>query len=68
MGAACDHIEHVKTQLPYAIMVGVVTFAGYMLSYWVNSPIVLALSAVVGVCAITLIFSKIHGVNVSGKI
>lgn len=30
-GAACDHIEHVRTQLPYAFIVGVGTIAGFLL-------------------------------------
>lgn len=25
MASGCDHIEHVRTQMPYAILVGVVT-------------------------------------------
>ena len=27
-GAACDHIEHVRTQLPYALLVGIAAFIG----------------------------------------
>lgn len=30
-GAACDHLDHVKTQLPYALICGAVTLAGYLL-------------------------------------
>ncbi len=31
MGAACDHLDHVKTQLPYSLVVGAVTIlAGYI--------------------------------------
>ncbi|RXJ01321.1 sodium:proton antiporter [Anaerobacillus alkaliphilus] len=29
-GAACDHIEHVNTQLPYAITVGIAAFIGFL--------------------------------------
>jgi Na+/H+ antiporter NhaC len=29
-GAACDHIEHVNTQLPYALTVGASAFAGFL--------------------------------------
>ncbi|MBO8126303.1 MAG: Na+/H+ antiporter NhaC family protein [Firmicutes bacterium] len=45
MGAASDHIDHVKTQLPYAIGVGLFTiFFGYLpvglgLSIWVVLPV-----------------------------
>lgn len=31
MGASCDHVDHVKTQLPYAIFIGIITIVcGYM--------------------------------------
>ena len=28
-GAGCDHIEHVSTQLPYALVVAISCFVGY---------------------------------------
>ncbi|RYD06825.1 hypothetical protein N752_02150 [Desulforamulus aquiferis] len=31
-GAACNHIDHVSTQLPYASLVAVVSFTGYIIS------------------------------------
>lgn len=31
-GAACDHVTHVSTQLPYAITVAAVSFGAYLLS------------------------------------
>ena len=30
-GAACDHPDHVKTQLPYALVCGAIALAGYLL-------------------------------------
>ena len=30
-GAACDHLDHVKTQLPYALVCGAIAPAGYLL-------------------------------------
>ena len=30
-GAACDHLDHVKTQLPYALVCGAIALAGYLL-------------------------------------
>ena len=30
-GAECDHVNHVSTQLPYAILVAVVSFFAYIL-------------------------------------
>jgi Na+/H+ antiporter NhaC len=29
--AASDHIDHIKTQMPYAIVVGIVSLLGYLL-------------------------------------
>lgn len=29
-GAACDHIEHVRTQIPYALTVGISAFIGFL--------------------------------------
>ena len=31
LGAACDHIDHVETQLPYALVVAAVASALYLL-------------------------------------
>ncbi len=36
-GAQCDHINHVSTQLPYAILVAVVSFVGYVLAGFVQN-------------------------------
>jgi len=46
-GAQCDHISHVNTQLPYAMTVAGVSFAGYILAGFVqNVWIVLPVSFV----------------------
>ncbi|MBQ9964236.1 MAG: Na+/H+ antiporter NhaC family protein [Clostridia bacterium] len=47
-GAQCNHIAHVSTQLPYALLVAGVSFIGYILcgfvqSAWVVLPICLVL-------------------------
>ena len=51
-GAQCDHINHVSTQLPYALMVAGVSFVGYILAgfvqnAWIVLPASLALLVVV---------------------
>ena len=51
-GAQCNHVNHVSTQLPYAITVAAVSFvtyiiAGFVKSAWVALPIGLVLMAVV---------------------
>lgn len=43
-GAQCDHVNHVSTQLPYAMTVAVVTFvtyiiAGFVQNAWIALPI-----------------------------
>ncbi len=60
-GAQCNHVNHVSTQLPYAITVAAVSFvtyivAGFVQSAWITLPvgIVLMLAALV-------VIKKIHG-------
>ena len=51
-GAQCNHVEHVSTQLPYAITVAVVSFVAYIIAgalqlanikWWVSLPIAIGL-------------------------
>ena len=47
-GAQCDHVNHVSTQLPYAITVAVVSFvsyiiAGFVHTVWIVLPIAIVL-------------------------
>lgn len=51
-GAQCDHINHVNTQLPYALTVAGVSFVGYVLTgitrnIWICLPITIVLLAAV---------------------
>lgn len=48
-GAQCDHVNHVSTQLPYAICVAVISFityiiAGFVRSAWICLPIGIVLT------------------------
>ena len=46
-GAQCEHVNHVSTQLPYAITVAAVSFVGYILAGIIqNAWVVLTASAV----------------------
>ena len=50
-GAQCDHVNHVSTQLPYAISVAVISFityiiAGFVQSAWISLPIGIALTLI----------------------
>ncbi|MBE6690817.1 MAG: Na+/H+ antiporter NhaC family protein [Ruminococcaceae bacterium] len=51
-GAQCNHVEHVSTQLPYAITVAAVSFVAYIIAgalqlanikWWVSLPIAIGL-------------------------
>ena len=47
-GAQCDHINHVSTQLPYAITVASVSFVSYIIAGFVsNWMVVLPISIVI---------------------
>ena len=51
-GAQCEHIDHVNTQLPYAMVVAGVTFVGYILAgfvqnAWIVLPVSVAMMAAV---------------------
>lgn len=60
-GAECDHVNHVSTQLPYAIVAAVVSFfayiiAGFVQIAWVTLP--LAIAMMIGVIVIIKIAVK----------
>ena len=55
-GGQCDHINHVNTQLPYAMMVAGVSFVGYILAGFVqNAWIVLPVSLAMLVAVLLVI-------------
>ena len=55
-GAQCDHINHVSTQLPYAILVAGVSFIGYILAGFVqNAVVILAVSLLILIGAIYVV-------------
>jgi Na+/H+ antiporter NhaC len=63
-GAACDHVNHVSTQLPYALFVAAVSFVSYIIA-GLTSPLgtvaSCAISFVVGFVlleALLLLFKK----------
>ncbi|MBR7133133.1 MAG: Na+/H+ antiporter NhaC family protein [Clostridia bacterium] len=55
-GAQCDHINHVSTQLPYAITVAAISFVCYIVAGFVsNWMIVLPIGAVITVATLFVI-------------
>lgn len=65
MGAGCDHIEHVKTQMPYGLLVGIVSFTAYVLAFWFSSMILLLVFLFVSVAIITIVLGNVWGCKVN---
>ena len=56
-GAQCDHINHVSTQLPYAITVAGISFVCYILAGFVQN-VYISLGVAIALTAITLFVIK----------
>ncbi len=55
-GAQCNHINHVNTQIPYAVTVAAISFVCYIISGFVqNAVIMLAIGAVLTVATVVVI-------------
>lgn len=59
-GAQCDHINHVSTQLPYALMVAVVSAVNYVLAAVVQNWMINLPVAIVSMIATIFVVKKIH--------
>ena len=64
-GAQCNHMNHVSTQLPYVMVVAVISCMTYILAGFIQSPvipliigIVLMIGTLIGIKYITSINSK----------
>lgn len=55
-GAKCEHIEHVRTQLPYALIVALASVSGYLVVGYTKSPLFGFITASVVLAVIVLIF------------
>ena len=53
-GAQCDHVAHVSTQLPYAIVAAAVSFAGYILAGFVPNALIVLPAAFALLVAVLL--------------
>ena len=56
-GGQCDHVNHVSTQLPYAITVAAVSFVTYLIAGFVQTPVI-ALPAGIVLMIVTLLVIK----------
>ncbi len=62
-GAQCDHVSHVSTQLPYAVVAAAVSFVSYIVAGMVpNAFIALPVSIVLMLCTLVVI-RVLHGKN-----
>ena len=62
-GAECDHVDHVDTQLPYAITAAAVSLVGYLLTgilVWFQLPPLLALPIVLALMVLVLLSIRTH--------
>ncbi len=64
-GAGCQHIEHVSTQLPYASVVAICCFIGYVVAGFTNANVLLTLGA--GVVSLLVIVTLLHSRSSRGK-
>ncbi len=56
-GAHSDHVNHVSTQLPYALSVAAISFATYIVAGLVQSPLALVFG-VAATCIFLFIMKK----------
>lgn len=59
-GAQCDHINHVTTQLPYALTVGAVSCANYILTAYIQNWMINLPIAMVTMIATILVIRKVE--------
>ena len=57
-GAACDHIEHVKTQIPYALTVGISAFIGYLIGGLTGIPFISIIATIILISVALSILNK----------
>ena len=54
-GAQCDHVSHVSTQLPYAVVAAVVSFVTYIFAGFIQSPLCLVIGVVLMMGALAVV-------------
>ena len=60
-GAGCQHIEHVSTQLPYALTVACCCFVGYVVAGFSGGNVILTLASAIVCLVVALVV--LHSVN-----
>ena len=59
-GAGCDHIQHVSTQLPYAITVALVSFVCYIFTGFIRSWVICLPLGIILMVAVLLVIRSIE--------
>ena len=63
-GAQCYHLNHVATQLPYAVTVAVVAFVNYIITAFIQVPFICLPIAIVSIVLVMLVIGKVnHSMN-----
>jgi Na+/H+ antiporter NhaC len=60
-GAQCNHVEHVSTQLPYALLVAFVSFVSYAIAAFIHSWVIMlpiASVLMIATLSVMMIFSR----------
>jgi len=60
-GAQCDHVNHVSTQLPYAMTAAAVSFVSYIIAGFVPNAFIAMPVAIVLMLGTLAVIKKIHG-------
>ncbi|HIZ59549.1 MAG TPA: Na+/H+ antiporter NhaC family protein, partial [Candidatus Dorea faecipullorum] len=60
-GAQCNHVNHVTTQLPYALTVAAVSFVVYIIAGFVQTAWIALPAGIVLMVAVLLVIRKIFG-------
>jgi Na+/H+ antiporter NhaC len=62
-GAECDHIQHVSTQLPYAITIAAISLVCYILSGFIRNWVICMPLGIILTIVVLLCVGKMYGKN-----
>lgn len=58
-GTACDHVTHVNTQLPYALLVAAVSFVSYIIAGFIPKWFIVLPISIILMIAVLLVIKKV---------
>jgi len=58
-GGQCDHVTHVSTQLPYALLVAAVSFVFYIVAGFVQNWLIVLPISIVFMIALLIVMKKV---------